>query len=204
MEAATTELPPVVVMGGGGGGAANPNPPAPGAQPAAPGAVGALPQVDPGAADPADVAADAGVDPADAVEEIEVGGNDVIVPVEVDARPKPAPAPVLVDGGGTGGGAPATPDTAGPPLATPTGTLPFTGIGETILLIALAGMLVPIGVLLYCAARRGDLNLLRRQLAMPRFQWADPRERPYQQVQRSQQARIAPPRGCGPLPWPGD
>ncbi|MCW2962468.1 MAG: hypothetical protein JWM90_2855, partial [Thermoleophilia bacterium] len=46
--------------------------------------------------------------------------------------------------------------------------LPFTGAEDNILLLALAGLLVPMGVLLYSAARRGDLRL---RLAMPRFQW---------------------------------
>lgn len=70
----------------------------------------------------------------------------------------------------SGGGGPAA------ATARPTGELPFTGVEENLLLISLAGMLVPIGVLLYCAARRGDLRL---QLAMPRFHWApSPKRQP--------------------------
>lgn len=193
--ATETELPPVVVEGGGGGAA---NAPAPGAQPAAPGAVGEFPQVDVGAANPADVAADAaGVDPDAAVEEVEVAVDDVIAPVEVEATPQVV-APAIVDGGGTDGAAAGAgaPDVAGPPAATPTGNLPFTGLAETILLVSLAGMFVPIGVLLYCAARRGDLQALRRQLSMPRFQWADVRERPFHHPARHRAQDT-------PLRWPG-
>jgi hypothetical protein len=187
------EMPPVV---GGGGAVANPpandpNAPAAGAQPAAPGAVGELPQVDVGAADPADVAVDAGIDPNAAVEDVEVGDEDLVVPIEANAAPPaavPSPSPLTVDGGGTGGAGAAgagAANFAGPPLAAPSGALPFTGIEESIMLVALAGMLVPIGVLLYCGARRGDLRMLQRHLAMPRFQWADPAQRPFQQPPRT-------------------
>lgn len=182
-------MPPVV--GGGGAAVADPNPPAAGAQPAAPGAVGELPQVNPGDANPADVAADAGAAPdaGAAVEEIEVGAGQVVVPAKAAApiegsavpevaQPKPAPV-ATVNGGGTdgaaGGGA-VTPPRA---YATPTGALPFTGMGQTLLLILLAGVFVPGGVLLYSAARRGELRLSRLHLAMPRFQWADPQSRPF-------------------------
>ncbi len=72
------------------------------------------------------------------------------------------------DGVIEGGGA-AVPDA---PVATGAGDLPFTGIEETILLVALSGMLVPIGVLLYSFARHGEVRWLRRHLAAPRFQWA--------------------------------
>ncbi|MCB0877573.1 MAG: hypothetical protein KDC46_01130 [Thermoleophilia bacterium] len=180
-------MPPVVVDGGGGP-AADADRPAPGAQPAAPGAAGALPQVDVAAANPADVAADAaaGLDPNAAVQEVEVTpafgdvpanpaepAEPAVAPIEVDATPQPvaAPAPVtpVVDGGGTGGGAAVAPPTA---TAAPGGTLPFTGATQNLLLITLAGMFVPVGVLLYSAAQRGDLRRLRRHLEGPRFQWA--------------------------------
>lgn len=71
--------------------------------------------------------------------------------------------------GGSGDAAPAATPIAQPAMANKRGELPFTGPGDNILLIILAGMFVPIGVLLYCAARRGDLRL---HLARPRFQWA--------------------------------
>jgi hypothetical protein len=38
-------------------------------------------------------------------------------------------------------------------------------------MIALAGMFAPIGVLLYCFARRSELRWIRRHLAAPRFEW---------------------------------
>jgi hypothetical protein len=195
-------LPPVV--GGGGGAAApaaNPNAPAAGAQPAAPGAVGELPQVDPADANPVDVAADAGAAPdaGAAVEEIEIAAGQVVepvddgAPIEANAVPKvaspAAPKPVMtVDGGGTdgaGGGATAAPVA----YATPPGALPFTGLGQTLLLILIAGVLVPGGVLLYCAARRGDLHLSRLHLSVPRFQWADPAKRPFQHIDSPDPAR---------------
>lgn len=185
---ANAGLPPVV--GGGAGGAAvqptapanDPGAPAPGAQPAAPGNA-AVPAVDAdAAADPADVAADAaGVQPGDAIEEIEVGvDEELAAPVEADSAP-----PRTVDGGGThrghathapsngGGGGAAVAPAADP--VTPSGTLPFTGLAENLLVVALAGMFVPIGVLLYCGARSGEERARRRLLAMPRFQWADSR-----------------------------
>lgn len=179
-------MPPVV--GSGAGGAAvqptapanDANAPAPGAQPAAPGNA-AVPAVDADAvADPVDVAADAaGVQPGDAVEEIQVGvDEELAAPVEADSAP-----PRTVDGGGThgghanhapsnGGGAAVAP-TADP--VAPSGTLPFTGLAESLLVVALAGMFVPIGVLLYCGARSGEQRARQRLLAMPRFQWADSR-----------------------------
>lgn len=210
VEAGAT-MPPVVGGGGGGGNvggappANDPNAPAPGAQPAAPAAVGELPQVDVAAANPADVAADAAAVP---IEEVPVGGDiadpAAVDPVPVVANPSPAPVAVdatpspVVDGGGTDGAGGGGANVAGPPLATPAGALPFTGLAENLLIISIAGMLVPIGVLLYCAARRGDLRILHRQLAMPRFQWADPAQRPFQRVERSGQSPAA-----GPLRWPG-
>ena len=168
-------LPPVVV-GGGGGAAVAPAAPAAGAQPAAPGAVGELPQVDVAGANPVDVAADAAaIAPDAAMQDVEVGADEVVAPIELDvtpvvSTPKPAAGapPVVVDGGGTGGGATVAPA----PAATPTGTLPFTGAAENLLLMLLAAMLVPIGVLLYSAARGGELRARRRLLSMPRFQWA--------------------------------
>ncbi len=90
------------------------------------------------------------------------------------SEPATTSVPKTASGGGgmdvTDAGANVIPDDA--PVVTGGGELPFTGIEETVLLVALAGMLVPIGVLLYCGARRGDRNLYLRQLAMPRFQWA--------------------------------
>ena len=192
-EAAAPAMPPVVVEGGGGAAPpADPNAPAPGAQPAAPDAVGELPNVDPGAADPADVAADAaGIDPNAPVEEVQVGGDEVVepiaddvaddvpvegVPIEVEATPDPVAAVVTpmptVDGGGTDGAAAGGANAAPVAAYQPSGTLPFTGATQNLLLAVLAGMFVPIGVLLYSAARHGDLRSRRRRLAMPRFQWA--------------------------------
>lgn len=79
-----------------------------------------------------------------------------------------ASATKTVDGGGTSGAMPPA-TAAGAGAATPDGELPFTGAAETMLAVLLAGMLVPIGVLLYCGARHGDRRL---HLAMPRFSWA--------------------------------
>ncbi len=193
VHAAEPEMPPVVVDGGGaaapGGPVDDPNAPAPGAQPAAPGAVGELPQVDVEAANPADVAADAaGIDADPQVEEVAADAGEVVAPiaaiedgvgiepVEVEATPAPVAGPAApmptVDGGGTdgadAGGALAAPVAA----YQPAGALPFTGATENLLLALLAGVLVPIGVLLYSAARHGDLRRRRRVLSMPRFQWA--------------------------------
>lgn len=96
------------------------------------------------------------------------------VDLESISEPVTTTVPKTASGGGGGdvidAGARAVP--AGAPVVTGSGNLPFTGIEETILLIALSGMLVPIGVLLYCGARRGDRTQYLRQLAMPRFQWA--------------------------------
>lgn len=186
-----TQGTPPVIGGGGDGAVANPNPPAAGAQPAAPGAAGELPQVVPG-----DAAANVAPDAAAPVEAIEVEANQVVAPVDVapvegdavpeTARPKPAPI-ATVDGGGNGDAAPArggggTANTPARAYATPNGALPFTGLGQSLLLIVLAGVFVPGGVLLYCAARRGDLRLSRLHLALPRFQWADPAQRTFHGV----------------------
>jgi hypothetical protein len=144
-----------------GGAAANPNAPAAGAQPAAP----TSPQ------NPVVAPIVAGDD--EVIEPVDDGARADAddTPIESTATPDTSKVdsiatPVMtVDGGG--GNANVAP--AADP-ATPSGALPFTGVEENILLISLAGMLAPIGVLLWCAARRGDR---RRHLAMPRFQWAD-------------------------------
>jgi hypothetical protein len=167
-------MPPVV--GGGGGGAqgaaptaptapaaaANPNAPAAGAQPAAP----TSPQ------NPVVAPIVAGAD--EVIEPVDDGAraNADDTPAESTATPDTSmvdsvATPVRTVDGGGGDAANIAPE-ADP--AAPSGELPFTGVAENILLISLAGMLAPIGVLLWCAARRGDR---RRLLAMPRFQWAD-------------------------------
>ncbi|MCW2960729.1 MAG: hypothetical protein JWM90_1116 [Thermoleophilia bacterium] len=85
------------------------------------------------------------------------------------SSPAPAAAPAVIAPTSGGGGVSSVPTSAAAPTtASPTGELPFTGTEDNILLLALAGMLVPMGVLLYSAARRGDLRL---RLAAPRFQW---------------------------------
>jgi len=103
------------------------------------------------------------------------GGGDLPA---VEALPAAEALPQVVRGGGGN----AHPTNAHPTNANaivPAGShfvdgggedLPFTGI-EQQLLIVLAGMFAPIGVLLYCGARRGDRRIL---LSMPRFQWASP------------------------------
>lgn len=183
---ANAALPPLVGGGAVGGAAVQPTAPAaaaaapaPGAQPAAP-ADAAVPTVAANAAaDPADVAADAaGVQPGDAVEEVQVEVDEELAPpVEAGSAP-----PRTVDGGGThrghgshapsnGGGGAAVAPAVEP--SRPSGTLPFTGLAENLLVVALAGMFVPIGVLLYCGARSGEQRARRQHLSMPRFQWAD-------------------------------
>lgn len=102
-----------------------------------------------------------------------------VAPATDRAATTPAVAPVASGGGSHEGHADPMPVAAGggdattpaAPAPTPSGELPFTGVEEHLLLISLAGMLVPIGVLLYCAARRGDLRRLREHLARPRFEW---------------------------------
>ncbi len=176
-----------------GGGAAG-GTPAPGAQPAAP--TNALPPVVNGgvgnagaAAQPAVAGAGNAAKPVKVVEAAapapqvaDTSGSTTTtttatpkLDLETISEPVTAPAPKTVSGGGGGldvtdAGSTAVP--AGAPVVTGGGNLPFTGIEETILLIALAGMFVPIGVLLYCGARRGDRMRYLRQLSAPRFQWA--------------------------------
>lgn len=132
--------------------------PAPGAQPAAPGAMPAAvatPAVETPVHDPAERSTP--IDDAPAAAE------------PIAAVPDTVPAPIPMANGGGTDGIDVAPTTAS---ANPTGSgeLPFTGTMETILLILLAGMFVPIGVLLYCWAKRGDRIL---HLAAPRFQWRD-------------------------------
>ena len=142
--------------------------PAPGAQPAAPAAAPAA---------EADVTAPAAAASTTAA----VGEVSTSTPKPAAARvasgggsheghdtATPQPAETIATGGGDAGAT-----TPAAPAATPTGELPFTGVEDNILLISLAGMLVPIGVLLWCAARRGDLARLRRHLAGPRYQWSE-------------------------------
>lgn len=183
---ANAAMPPVVGGGGAGGAAVQPtapandrNAPAPGAQPAAPAAAPVPAVAADAAADPADVAADAaGVEPGDAVEVLEVGvDEEVAAPVEAKTESEAA-APLTVDGGGTheghsnaGGGGHAVAPAADP--VAPSGMLPFTGLAENLMVVALAGMFVPIGVLLYCGARSGERRARLRHLSMPRFQWAE-------------------------------
>lgn len=174
---------PVAHAHDGEAGHAHPDP-APGAQPAAPAEIPAVP----GAAAPAAVEVDpvtpGGVAPAvGAGRADEAAADEVVVeepaaaaldvaavatPVE-PRTPAPAPARTTVDGGGTAVDVPSA------PLVRGSGELPFTGAIENTLLILLAGMIVPIGVLLWCAAHRGERTRLQRSLSMPRFQWAPPR-----------------------------
>jgi hypothetical protein len=146
---------PKSATGGGG----NVGDPAPGAQPAAPGAAVELPKVD----DDAAVADAAGADVA--AQAVDAGIAAPVEAVSVPSVAKPASRPI-VDGGGTG------PTAAGAGAPAPGGELPFTGLGETLLLVVLAGMFVPLGVLAWSFARHGDARILRRHLAMPRFEWA--------------------------------
>lgn len=171
---------PTVIEPISGGGAAGTNvtgggpgsTPAPGAQPAAPQNNTALPPAV-GAVD-ASVKVQPTVAPA-AQPKVDLGA--ISEPATTAATTVPAKVDITASGGGGHGGAHAADAGASAvptalPVVTGGGDLPFTGIEETILLISLAGMLVPIGVLLYCGARRGDERRFRRHLAMPRYQWA--------------------------------
>jgi hypothetical protein len=164
------ELPPVVA-------APAVETPAPGAQPAAPANIAAPAAQDTAAADEAaangirnDAAPVAAAHPTTHANH---AAHETTHADHPAAAPQPAVQPVA-DGGGTADDDAASFD-ATPPAVTPAagGELPFTGPGDTILIIALAGMFAPIGVLLYCAARRGELRWLRRHLAMPRFEWTE-------------------------------
>ena len=128
------DAPPPVVVGGGGGAAVAPA--APAAAPSqTPGAVGELPQVDVAGANPVDVAADAAaIAPDAAMQDVEVGADEVVAPIELDvtpvvSTPKPAAGapPVVVDGGGTVAARRLRPR----PPQHAEHTLPFTGAAET-------------------------------------------------------------------------
>jgi hypothetical protein len=175
---------PTVDEGVTGGGAVG-GTPANGAQPAAP--TDTLPPVVAGSVNNAGAAAVKVVEPvkvvtpakpvagagtSGAVDSSAASTTTPKVDLESISEPVTTSVPKTASGGGgvMDNGASAVPDSA--PVVTGGGELPFTGIEETVLLIALAGMLVPIGVLLYCGARRGDRTMYLRELAKPRFQWA--------------------------------
>jgi hypothetical protein len=155
--------------------------PAPGAQPAAPANL-ATPanagvSADEAAANGLGTARDdAAVTPAvDTAHAAHAGHSNTAAATSAVAAPVP-----VASGGGTSGDSTndatsfdATGAGAAAPAATPAGELPFTGPGDTILVIALAGMFAPIGVLLWCIARRSELRWLRRHLSAPRFQWTE-------------------------------
>lgn len=142
-------------------------PPAVGAQPAAPHGDLTVPDVEEvGNVNEQDVAVDA--DPG-----VEIVTPEESSPVRGESIPVIS-APVRDASGGGAGDRVVSSEAsiAGSNPVRGSGALPFTGFTQNLLLIYLAFMLLPLGVLFYCSAQRGDRTRQMRSLSVARFQWA--------------------------------